>query len=95
MPGEKPLELESDCYRTTPRHLGWTSAEKFAAVVETAALNAIELAAYIRQRGLYLAQPSPGGKPVNRPIIGTGVSRDGSRRPAKRISSRSNNWAES
>ena len=35
---------------------GWTSADKFAAVVETAALNAIELATYSRQRGLYPAQ---------------------------------------
>jgi hypothetical protein len=35
---------------------GWTSVDKFAAVVETAALNELELAAYSRQRGLYPAQ---------------------------------------
>jgi len=35
---------------------GWTSADKFAAVVETAALNEMELATYSRHRGLYPAQ---------------------------------------
>jgi transposase-like protein len=35
---------------------GWTAADKFAAVVETAALNEAELSAYCRQRGLYPAQ---------------------------------------
>ena len=35
---------------------GWTSRDKFAAVVETAALNAEALAAYCRERGLYPAQ---------------------------------------
>ena len=74
---------------------GWTSAEKFAAVVETAALNAIELAAYSRHRGLYPAQLHAWRQACEQAMIGTGVSRDGSRRPAKRISSRSNNWAES
>ena len=32
---------------------GWTSRDKFAAVVETAALNVAETAAYCRERGLY------------------------------------------
>ena len=32
---------------------GWSSADKFAAVLETAALNESELSAYCRQRGLY------------------------------------------
>ena len=32
---------------------GWTSRDKFAAVLETAALNEADLAAYCRQRGLY------------------------------------------
>ena len=35
---------------------GWTSRDKFAAVVETAALNEADLAAYCRQRGLYAEQ---------------------------------------
>jgi transposase-like protein len=35
---------------------GWTSRDKFAAVVETAALNEAELGAYCRQRGLYPEQ---------------------------------------
>lgn len=32
---------------------GWTTREKFAAVVETAALNEVEFSQYCRQRGLY------------------------------------------
>lgn len=35
---------------------GWTSRDKFSAVVETAALSEIELAEYCRQRGLYPEQ---------------------------------------
>jgi transposase-like protein len=35
---------------------GGTAADKFAAVVETAALNEAELSAYCRQRGLYPEQ---------------------------------------
>lgn len=35
---------------------GWTSRDKFAAVLETAALNEAELGAYCRQRGLYPEQ---------------------------------------
>jgi transposase-like protein len=35
---------------------GWSAVDKFAAVVETAALNAAELGAYCRQRGLYPEQ---------------------------------------
>ena len=38
----------------TPR--GWVSADKFAAVLETAALNESELSAYCRERGLYSHQ---------------------------------------
>jgi transposase len=34
----------------------WTSRDKFAAVVETAALNEADLAAYCRKRGLYTEQ---------------------------------------
>jgi transposase-like protein len=32
---------------------GWTSADKFAAVLETATLNEAELSVYCRERGLY------------------------------------------
>ena len=35
---------------------GWTSRDKFAAALETAALNEAELAEYCRRRGLYPAQ---------------------------------------
>lgn len=35
---------------------GWTSRDKFAAVLETAALNEEELAEYCRKRGLYPEQ---------------------------------------
>lgn len=35
---------------------GWSSADKFAAVLETAALNEAERSEYCRQRGLYPAQ---------------------------------------
>src|SRR3982750_4407825 len=35
---------------------GWTSRDKFAAVIETAALNEADLAAYCRQRGLFPEQ---------------------------------------
>ena len=35
---------------------GWSATDKFAAVVETAALNEAELSEYCRQRGLYPEQ---------------------------------------
>ena len=35
---------------------GWTAVDKFAAVVETAALNEAELSAWCRERGLYPEQ---------------------------------------
>lgn len=35
---------------------GWSAADKFAAVVESAALNAAELGEYCRKRGLYPEQ---------------------------------------
>jgi hypothetical protein len=35
---------------------GWSSRDKFAAVLETAALNEAELAEYCRKRGLYPEQ---------------------------------------
>ena len=39
---------------STPQ--GWVSADKFAAVVETAAMNEVELSVYCRERGLYPEQ---------------------------------------
>ena len=36
--------------------IGWSSRDKFAAVLETAALNETDLAEYCRKRGLYPAQ---------------------------------------
>ena len=39
-----------------PSPEGWTAADKFAAVVETAALNEAELSAWCRERGLYPEQ---------------------------------------
>lgn len=35
---------------------GWCSADKFAAVVETASMNEAEMSAYCRERGLYAEQ---------------------------------------
>jgi len=35
---------------------GWSAADKFSAVVETAAMNEMELSEYCRKRGLYPAQ---------------------------------------
>jgi len=35
---------------------GWSSRDKFAAVLETAALNEVDLAEYCRKRGLFAAQ---------------------------------------
>lgn len=35
---------------------GWTTRDKFAAVVETAAMNEVQLSEYCRQRGLYPEQ---------------------------------------
>ena len=37
---------------------GWGAADKFTVVLETAALNATELSAYCRERGLYPEQVS-------------------------------------
>ena len=37
-------------------HDGWSAADKFTVVLETAGLNATELSAYCRERGLYPEQ---------------------------------------
>lgn len=39
---------------TTPE--GWTSRDKFAAVLETAAMSQADVAAYCREKGLYVEQ---------------------------------------
>ena len=39
---------------TTPA--GWSSADKFAVVLETASMNEAEVSAYCREKGLYPAQ---------------------------------------
>ena len=49
--GKGQLLLDAD---TGPE--GWTSRDKFAAVLEAAALNQVDLAEYCRKRGLYPAQ---------------------------------------
>jgi hypothetical protein len=51
---------------------GWSAADKFTVVLETAGLNATELSAYCRERGLYSEQverwrqaaPDANDKPV-------------------------------
>ena len=41
---------------------GWSAADKFIVVLETAGLNATELSAYCRERGLYPEQWNAGVK---------------------------------
>lgn len=61
---EPTLYLWRNAARATGRLLpdadrtpeGWSSTDKFAAVVETAAMNEAQLAEYCRQRGLYPEQ---------------------------------------
>ena len=57
---------------------GWSAADKFTVVLETAGLNATELSAYCRERGLYPEQVErwrqaapPGFRKVVTPLIGT------------------------
>ena len=47
-PGQGRLMPDSDT-----SHNGWTSADKFAAVMETAAMNQTQIAAYCRERGIF------------------------------------------
>jgi len=49
---------------------GWSSRDKFAAVLETAALNEADLAEYCRKRGLYPAQIAASGPRANRRMTG-------------------------
>lgn len=48
----KGLQLSSS--RTVPKN--WSSEDKFHIVIETYSLNQIDLAAYCRQKGLYIEQ---------------------------------------
>ncbi len=54
----KEARTEGRCLpdSSDPRVEGWSSRDKFAAVVETAAMNTEEVAAYCRQRGIYSDQ---------------------------------------
>jgi hypothetical protein len=54
---------------------GWTSRDKFAAVVETASLSKAELGEYGRRRGLYPEQIRAWRAACSRPMIGIGSSR--------------------
>ena len=55
--GAASRERGVGCYRTADAGPeGWSTADKFATVVETAALNAAELGEYCRQRGRYPQQ---------------------------------------
>lgn len=47
----------------------WTLKDKFAVVLETAALNAAELAEYCRRKGLYVEKSPCGKRPACRPIV--------------------------
>ncbi len=50
---------------------GWTSRDKFAAVLETAAMNEADLAAYCRTRGLFPERSRRGAGPASRRTTGT------------------------
>lgn len=50
---------------------GWSSRDKFAAVLETAALNDADLSAYCRQRGLFPSRSWHGDLPASRRTTGT------------------------
>ena len=54
----KEARTEGRCLpdSSDPRVEGWSSRDKFAAVVETASMNTEEVAAYCRQRGIYSDQ---------------------------------------
>ncbi len=61
---------------------GWTSRDKFAAVIETAAMNKADLAAYCRQRGLHAEQIGAWRTACEQenPRAGPGTQGEGSRR---------------
>jgi len=47
---------------------GWNAADKFTLVLETAGLNATELSAYCRERGLFLSRWTAGARPLRMPM---------------------------
>ena len=65
---------------------GWSSRDKFAAVLETAALTEADMAEYCRKRGLFPAQITASGVwPASRRMTGTVRARRVlARRPRKR-----------
>ncbi len=53
----KAWRLQGEVVPASEKELeGWSAADKFTVVLETAGLNAIELSAYCRERGLYPEQ---------------------------------------
>ncbi len=46
---------------------GWSAADKFTVVLETAGLNATELSAYCRERGQYRSRWNVGVRPPRMP----------------------------
>lgn len=50
---------------------GWPSRDKFAAVLETAALNGADLGEYCRKRGFIQRRSRHGGRRVSRRMTGT------------------------
>ena len=66
---------------------GWSSEDKFAVVLETAALNATELAEYCREKGLYTAQVErwrDACKTANAPVSRAQQRRDKKAVPSER-----------
>jgi transposase-like protein len=55
---------------------GWSTADKFTVVLETAGLNATEMSAYCRERGLYPEQVESG-------VPWSGVTRGGQPRRSR------------
>ena len=47
---------------------GWSAADKFTVVLETAGLNATELSAYCRERGCSRSKWNVGGRPPRMPM---------------------------
>jgi transposase-like protein len=53
----KAWRLQGEVVPASEKDLdGWSAADKFTEVLETAGLNATELSAYCRERGLYPEQ---------------------------------------
>jgi hypothetical protein len=55
--GRKAWQLQGEVVPASEKEPeGWSAADKFTVVLETAGLNATELSAYCRERGLYPEQ---------------------------------------